>query len=116
MNWDIRFTFKDKSDADYKVMDDELQNLIQTYNMGGIEKELELTNNRYVVDDIRVHSIVKFRNFLKYVLELELIPEEGFTLTIEGCNKNEVEFWINFEKSLSDDVMNSNNLSIMVME
>lgn len=105
MFWNIRINFGNPTEDDIAGMAKNLEDTVEAYDFGDFDKKLDQFGNHYVVNDIRVHMIVKFVVFLKFVEEETQYTNEHFKLTIEDLNEKEVKFWTDFNKSVDDGVI-----------
>ena len=105
MFWNIRINFGIPSEDDVVGMEQSLESTVESYDFGDIDKKLDQFGNHYVVNDIRVHMIIKFAVFLQFVKEETQFAEDGFILNLEGLNENEVRFWTDFQKSVDEGVI-----------
>ena len=103
MLWNIYINFGIPSEEDVVSIEQSLEDTVEAYDFGDIVKKLEKHGNEHVVDDIRVHMIVKFAVFLEFVKEETQYANDDFKLTLEGLNKPETYFWFRFVESLEND-------------
>src|SRR5699024_913002 len=100
MLWNIRINFGIPIKYDVVGMEQSLEDVVESYDFGDIEKDLKQTGNQYVVNDIRVHMIIKFATFLQFVKEEIKFANSDFKLSLEGLNEKEVKFWTDFRNSV----------------
>lgn len=105
MFWNIRINLGIPSEDDVDGMSRSLESTVESYDFGDIDMKLEQYGNHYVVNDIRVHMIIKFAVFLQFVKEEIQFADDSFKLTLEGLNENEVRFWTDFQKSVVEGVI-----------
>ena len=113
MFWNIRINFGIPSEEDVASIEQSLEDTVEAYDFGDIVKKLEKHGNEHVVDDIRVHMIVKFAVFLEFVKEETQYANDDFKLTLEGLNEPESYFWYKFVESLDDKIIKDYSLEVI---
>lgn len=114
MLWNIRINFGIPCKYDVVGMEQKLEDVVESYDFGDIDKKLDQFGNHYVVNDIRVHMIIKFAVFLQFVKEEAQIAKDHFKLSIEGLNDKEVKFWNDFQKSVDEGVIKDFTIEAVV--
>lgn len=114
MLWNIHINFGIPIKYDVVGMEQSLERTVESYDFGDIDKRLDLYGNHYVVNDIRVHMIIKFATFLQFVKEESKFSSSDFKLSLEGLNDKEVKFWTTFKKSVDEGVIKDFTIEAVV--
>lgn len=113
MLWNIHINCGNPSEYDVADIALSLDTMVESYDFGDIDKSLEQYGNEYVVNDIRVHMIVKFRSFIEFVREEAPFVDDDFKLTLEGLNKQEAYFWYKYLESLYEGTINDYSIEVV---
>ena len=105
MLWNIHINFGQPSSKDVMTIAQALGDMLISYGFNDIVRELEETNNQYEIDDIRLNTIVEFKDFLKFMLTGELVSDDGYKYIITDLNRHEAYFWYKFEESLDEGLV-----------
>ena len=105
MLWNMHINFGYPSEKDVMTIHQVLGDVLISHGYNDIVRELEQTNKPCVLDDIRLSTIVEFKDFLKFMLVGELVAGDGYKYIINDLNRHEAYFWCKFKESLDESLV-----------